>query len=330
MTNKILLNPGPTNTSVNTKIEQWKGTDQCHRELDFLTRLNGIQGALKDHVFPRGQGQVAIMAGSGTTALQSMITSLLPNGATIIKAGSYGQRAIDIAITYKIDHSIIHSRTISDLVEDSSIEYVYFVENETSTAEQYNLKEMCEIYPNAKFFIDATSAFGASEYLPYFDRIVALSFCGNKCLQSTPGLGIVVWDGQQEVEKRSFFEDLSKYGLNKLPFTLPTQSVYALQEAISHSLSNKKLFDDRRNKLIRDFKKIGIECINENPSNSVIGFVHPTRDYDSLFRFLENKNIIIYSGIFDKKNSFRISTMSYIFDEFYDKIIGSFYDSCLS
>lgn len=329
MTNKILLNPGPTNTSLATKIEQWNGTDQCHRENDFLIRLNSIQKKFSDHVYPRNQGQVAIMAGSGTTALQSMITSLMPNGTVIINAGIYGQRAVDIAKTYKIEHSVIHSRTINDLEEDPNIEYMYFVENETSTAEHYDLEQMCKIYPNSKFFIDATSAFGASEYLPHSDRIIALSFCSNKCLQSTPGLGIVVWDGQQEIKKRCFFEDLSKYGLNKLPFTLPTQSVYALQQAISHSLSKKLLFNNRKNKLIRDLKKIGIKCVNENPSNSVIAFTHPSRNYDSLFRFLESEGIIIYSGVFDKKNSFRISTMSYIFDEFYDKIIRSFYDSCL-
>jgi len=33
---KILLNPGPTNTSIITKLAQWRGTDICHRTTEFL------------------------------------------------------------------------------------------------------------------------------------------------------------------------------------------------------------------------------------------------------------------------------------------------------
>lgn len=330
MVNNILLNPGPTNTRLETKIQQWKGSDQCHREADFLLKLNEIQEILRRTVYHGDKGQVAIMAGSGTTAMQSMITSLLEDKVVILKAGAYGQRAIEISSAYKIKHSVIISSSIEDLKVNTSVKKMYFVENETSTGEKYDLKRMCEIYPNAEFLIDSTSAFGASEYLPYSDRIISLCFCSNKCLQSTPGLGIVIWNGTEKVKERSYYENLSRYGLNKLPFTLPTQSVYALEEAIKYSLKNKSIFDQRKENLIKDLEKFGIVCVNQNPSNSVIGFVHPTKDYKTLSSFLRERGIIIYSGISGKKNSFRVSTMSCVFDEFYNKIIRSFYDSCLS
>ena len=324
MISKILLNPGPTNTSFMTKIKQWIGSDKCHREQDFQEKLNNIQKLLKNQVYSNDTGRVAIIAGSGTTAMESMISSIIEDEVVVINAGPYGKRAIDMMSVHKIKHKIVNSKTIDDLQYNDSIDRVYFVENETSSGEKYSLSRMREIYPKAKFYIDATSAFGASEYLRYSDYIIGLSCCSNKCLQSTPGLGIVIWNGTEENKHRSYFGDLSKYGINKLPFTLPTQSLYALEQAIKTSLNNKNIFDSRRDKIVSDLQKMNIACISKNPCNSVIAFKHPNKNYTELKTFLNKKGIVIYSGVEGIDNSFRVSTMSHIFDKKYYKIIRSF------
>ena len=326
----ILLNPGPTNTRFMTKLYQWIGSDKCHRENDFKDILTGLQENLLSKVFPEKNGRIAIMGGSGTAAMEAMISSLAPKGITAISAGNYGKRAISILDAFKIEHKIISSKTIDDLSYDENIKFVYFVENETSTCEHYSLKNMCQIYPNAKFFIDATSSFGASDYyVDYSDRIAGLSFCSNKCLQSTPGLGIVIWNEEIRTHKRSFYGDLSKYNIGKLPFTLPVQSVYALKYTVSKNSSNKESFDLRRDRLIKELSSFGITCLNRHPANSIIAFRHPNRSYDQLHSFLKKKGIIIYSGIDGINNSFRISTMSVKFDKSFNKIIGALHDSCL-
>ena len=330
MIRKILLNPGPTNTSVTTKLLQWIGSDQCHREDTFLDKMNNVQEVLRKEVYNSNKGIVAIMGGSGTTALEAMIASLMEDGTTIVKAGKYGQRAIEIAKTFGIEISIIESSNIDDLEKNKNIKNIYFVENETSTGENYSLEKMCKIYPNAKFLIDSTSAFGASDYRKFSDKIIGLSFCSNKCLQSTPGLGIVIWDGKQKLKHRTYYGDLSKYGPNKLPFTIPTQCLYALEQSINTSIFNKKVFDLRSSKIIKDFELIGIKCLNVQPSNSIIGFKHPVLKYDDLQKRLSKVGIVIYSGIEGVERSFRISTMSYIFDKEYKRIIRSFYETCIS
>lgn len=325
----ILLNPGPTNTRFTTKIHQWLGTDKCHREDEFKEILRKLQNKLLSKVSLKDSNKVAIMAGSGTTAMEAMIASTIEDGIIVINAGKYGQRAIEMMKTFKIDFHEIKSRTIEDLTYSESYKKVYFVENETSTGERYSIGKMSKIFPNAKFFIDSTAAFGASNYLPHSDKISALSFCSNKCLQSTPGLGVVIWNGDLTLHKRSYFGYLGHYGYDKIPFTLPTQSIYALNEAIDHSLENKTIFNKRREKLIKEFDKIGITCLNKNPCNSIIAFEHPTRDYDNLKEFLYKRGIVIYSGIEGVKNSFRVSTMSCLFDQKFKKIRKVFYDSCL-
>ena len=326
---KLLLNPGPTNTRFMTKVRQWLGSDVCHREQDFKNVLTSLQNSLLSCVNFTGDGRVAVMAGSGTAAMEAMVASLVPSGTVVINAGSYGLRATQIFETFGIEHEIVESSTIEDLVKCENARYVYFVENETSTGEHYALSEMCKIYPNAKFFIDATSAFGASEYREHGHQIAALSLCSNKCLQSTPGLGIVLWDANLEVYGRTFYGDVSRYHVGSLPFTLPTQAVYSLEYTINSSLNNKALFNKRRDRLIKEMDAIGIQCLNKHPSNSVIAFKHPTMQYQELHDFLLKRGIVIYSGVPGVDKSFRISTMSAKFDKQFNKIIKVFYDTCV-
>jgi aspartate aminotransferase-like enzyme len=188
---------------------------------------------------------------------------------------------------------------------------------------------MAQLFPNAKFFIDATSAFGANEKYKLCNRVMGFSFCSNKCLQSTPGLGIVIWRSNMENFKRSYTGDLSKYNNGILPFTLPVQSVHALKYTLTKIEKNKLTFDTRRDILIEKLENIGIKCLNKYPCNSIMAFKHPKMNYRQLHDFLKHKGIIIYSGVRGHKNSFRISTMSTKFDRSLNKIIRALNDSCI-
>lgn len=329
MFNKLLLNPGPTNTSLMTKIKQFLGTDVCHREQSFKETLSDLKRLILN--VGNVEGNVSILAGSGTTALEAMITSLCPPGTLVIDAGKYGSRAVKIFNTYNINCKVLKSKTSEDLSVSKDIKWVYFVENETSTGENYSLDVMVEKFPNAKFFIDSTSAFGASDYKQFNKKIAALSFCSNKCMQSTPGLGIVVWKDYLELQQRTFFTSLHRYKGDNLPFTLPTQSVAALFYAAKKlsDKNNKVLFNIRRAKIIKALSHEGIECVNKNPANSIIAFIHPKLNYLELHDFLLARGIVIYSGVPGIKNSFRVSTMSVKFDNKFSKIKGAFHDSCL-
>ena len=331
--NKILLNPGPTNTLEQVKEAQTKYSDVCHRTDEFLFLLDETKQLILKTFggkMDMSEWNVSIFGGSGTAAMESLISSLINNVGVII-AGKYGQRALEIMSVYNIKNETIYCDNIDELLIDNKRKKVYFVENETTTGEKFDLKKMISLYPNCKFYIDATSSFGASDYRKYLDRIDAISFCSNKCLQSTPGLGIVLWRKNLKVYHRNYYLNLKKH-TDRLPFTLPVQSVAALNYSLKAraSFNTEKAFNDRRDKIIQDFQNIGIKCINKNPSNSVIGFKHPTKSYEELEQYLQCRNIVIYNGIKDIKNSFRVSTMSTLFDEKYSYILRCFNDSCLS
>ena len=95
---------------------------------------------------------------------------------------------------------------------------------------------------------------------------------------------------------RNYCLNLQKFTkTGDVPFTLPTQSVYALNSSLKESRDSievQKLFQKRRDNLIYSFSKIGIECLNENPSNSIIAFQHPTKTYEQLSDFLYKMGLL--------------------------------------
>ena len=331
MANKFLLNPGPTNTRFKTKYAQWKGSDVCHRTPEFYKILEETKELLLNRFeyWRHSEFTIALMGGSGTTAMEAMISSLINKNITIINAGIYGQRAIDMMKIYGIKYNEIKCKNIGELKSNKKYKNVYFVENETTTGEKFDVDKMSELYPNAKFYIDATSSFGSSDYRNSINQIAALSFCSNKCLQSTPGIGIVIWDSELKIKSKSYYCDLKRYIGNDIPFTLPVQSVYALNKTLKISSNNQEIFRNRRDMLINDLSKVDIECINVYPSNSIIGFKHPTMDYETLKDYLYEKGIVIYAGVKGVKNSFRLSTMSVLFEKKYKFLIKRLHDSCL-
>lgn len=327
----ILLNPGPTNTSKEVKNAQTKYSDVCHRTDEFInilkeTKRNILLRFSADISFD--EWEIAIFGGSGTAAMEALISSLLSDCQTIV-AGKYGQRASDMMSVYGIKNHNILCNNINDLKSSSEKANLYFVENETTTGEKFNLGSIIEKFPNHRLYVDATSAFGATDYKKYISNIDAISFCSNKCLQSTPGLGIVIWRKDLKIYNRSYYLNLAKYVNNSLPFTLPVQSIAALSEALVSSAMTESDYNRRRDKLIKDFKSIGIECVNKEPSNSIIGFKHPNKSYQQLKNTLNGDKIVIYEGIPNMENSFRVSTMSSIFEKEYEYIIGCFRDTCV-
>ena len=329
MSSKFLLNPGPTNTRLRTRYAQFKGSDVCHRTPDFYGILDETKHLLLNRFKTNGKFDIALIGGSGTTAMEAMISSLVSDKITVINAGIYGQRAIDMMKIYNIDYREVKCRDFVDLKPNKKYKNIYFVENETTTGEEFELGRMCELYPNAKFFMDSTSAFGASDYSGLTERISAISFCSNKCLQSTPGLGVVIWNSKLTLYKRSYYCDLEKYIGKDIAFTLPVQSVYALNKTLKISTDNKNVFDRRADMLIVELQKIGIECLNIHPSNSIIGFKHPKMSYEELRDYLYERDIVIYAGINGIDNSFRLSTMSNLFDKNFKKLMRLFRGSCL-
>src|SRR3989442_14607951 len=74
----ILLNPGPVNVSPRVQQALLRG-DLCHREEEFPALLVAVRAKLLQAFAPRGYTPV-VLSGSGTLAVEAMVSSALPEG----------------------------------------------------------------------------------------------------------------------------------------------------------------------------------------------------------------------------------------------------------
>ena len=89
-------------------MQQFFSSDQCHREGEFKNTLLEVQQKLLS--ISKFGDNIAIIAGSGTAAMEAMISSLCPKNTLIINAGKYGSRAIDIFKVFNIKNKVVESK----------------------------------------------------------------------------------------------------------------------------------------------------------------------------------------------------------------------------
>ena len=74
----ILLNPGPVTLSARVR-QAMLNDDLCHREVEFATLQSGIRKKILDvYALKSRTWAIALLTGSGTAAVEAMITSLVP------------------------------------------------------------------------------------------------------------------------------------------------------------------------------------------------------------------------------------------------------------
>src|SRR5262249_21397772 len=98
----ILLNPGPVNVSPRVQQALLRG-DLCHREEEFSELLVAIRTKLF-LVLPPKDYPAAVLSGSGTLAVEAMVSSALPEGRKllVINNGVYGERMLRMAEAHRI------------------------------------------------------------------------------------------------------------------------------------------------------------------------------------------------------------------------------------
>ena len=99
----ILLNPGPATTTDTVKFAQVV-PDICPREKDFCQLMQFVSSELTSLVADTEQYTTVLFGGSGTAAVESILSSVMNDGViVIINNGAYGKRMCEIAEAYGLD-----------------------------------------------------------------------------------------------------------------------------------------------------------------------------------------------------------------------------------
>jgi len=204
MTTKLLFTPGPLTTSAGVKAAMLR--DAGSRDADFLAVVRSIRQRLLaiGGAAPGGNFECILMQGSGTFAIESVISSAIPRDGRLLVAvnGAYGRRIAQMGRVHGIEvetldtpeNRKIPAPEVADRLASSAFTHVAVIHCETTTGIVNPVEEIgaAVARSGAAFIVDAMSSFGA---IPIsLDRIHAdfLISSANKCIEGVPGFAFVL------------------------------------------------------------------------------------------------------------------------------------------
>lgn len=349
----ILLNPGPVTLS-NRVRQALLRPDLCHREAEFAELQDTVRTNLVDvYQLSNGDWAAVLLTGSGTAAVEAMLTSVVPNDGhlLIIENGVYGERMTKMAGVHRIPHTSLHHEwgqaidlvALEKMLGQNSFSHVALVHHETTTGRLNDLESVAGLckQANVPLLVDGVSSFGA-ESLKFDEwNIAACAATANKCLHGVPGISFVIARRDQlesaNRQPRTVYLDLVHYlqqqDAGSTPFTQSVQCLYALDEAL-HELNDEGGQPARQKRYWRHMKIIregmirnGITALlDESECSCVLQAYNLPKNitYSELHDHLKACGFIIYAGQGDfAKNIFRVSAMGDITDEDMEKFVES-------
>jgi len=333
----LLLTPGPLTTSRTVKqamVHDWGSRDAAFIEINrtVLQRLPEIIN---------GQGSfVAVpMQGSGTFAVEAMLTSFVPRGGGVLLLinGAYGHRAkriLDIAGRKTVVHETAED-TPPDLEavdrilrSDAGISHVFAVHCETTSGILNPIGEIAAIAERhgKRLLIDAMSAFGALPLDAATTRFDAVAASSNKCIEGVPGLGFVICRRAALAETggnattlvldlHDQWRAMEKTG--QFRFTPPIHVIVAFHQALAEFAAEGGVagrggrYAENCRILIDGMRSLGFRTLLPDALQApiIVTFHMPTDprfDFQRFYDGLKDRGYVIYPGKLTVADSFRI------------------------
>lgn len=335
----ILLNPGPATTTDTVKYAQVV-PDICPREKDFTDLMSSIIQDLTEFVDTSGEYTAVIFGGSGTSAVEAVISSAAgKDSILIINNGAYGKRMCDIAEIYGLNfiefkgtsYEPLDLYSLESVIKENSISHICIVHNETTTGLLNDIPaigKICKKY-NIMMIVDGVSSYGAIPINMKEMNITYLAGCSNKNLQAMPGVSFVIAskDALEQIKNispRNLYLNLYlQYDYFKrtgqMRFTPPVQTIYSLAQAIKElkkeGLGNRyERYSASWRTLIKGLQELGLTYIVpvEHHSRLITSILEPDIEgynFQDMHDYFYGKGFTIYPGKLDDCNSFRIANI---------------------
>jgi 2-aminoethylphosphonate-pyruvate transaminase len=342
----FLLTPGPLTTGKRVKevmVHDWGSRDATFLKInsEVLTRLSEIVNGGGDYV-------TVPMQGSGTFAVEAMLTTFVPPGGTVLMLinGAYGHRAkkiLDIARRATVVHETAED-TPPDLgvVERilatmPQITHIFAVHCETTSGVLNPIGEIGALARkyNKSFLLDSMSAFGALPLDAQAISVDAIAASSNKCIEGVPGLGFVICRRaaleQTAGNATTLVLDLHDQWRNfektgQYRFTPPIHVIVSFHQALTEffaeggQVGRGKRYAENCRVLIEGMRALGFEpLLSDNlQAPIIVTFRMPA---DTRFRFqefydrLKDRGYVIYPGKLTVADSFRIGCIGRLYPE---------------
>jgi 2-aminoethylphosphonate-pyruvate transaminase len=353
----LLLTPGPLTTGKRVKevmVHDWGSRDAAFLAInaEVLARLPEIVNGGADYV-------TVPMQGSGTFAVEAMLTTFVPPGGTVLMLinGAYGHRAkkiLGIARREVIVHETPED-TPPDLTKveaileaTPAITHIFVVHCETTSG---ILNPIAEIGALARkyrksYLVDSMSAFGA---LPLDAQAImadAIAASSNKCIEGVPGLGFVI--ARREalaktagnattlvLDLHDQWQNFEKTGQYR--FTPPIHVIVSFHQALTEFFAEGgqpgrgKRYAENCRVLIEGMQALGFEPLLSHNLQApiIVTFRMPA---DPKFRFqefydrLKDRGYVIYPGKLTVADSFRIGCIGRLYPDHMRGALGAIRD----
>lgn len=333
----LLLTPGPLTTSKAVKevmVHDWGSRDAA-----FLEINRSMLATLPRIINGEGSFVAVPMQGSGTFAVEAMLTTLVPPGGKclVLINGAYGHRAKRILDIARRSSTVYETPedTPPDLeaVEriiagDMSITHVFAVHCETTSGILNPIELIGALVAKhgRRLLIDSMSAFGALPLDARSTQFDAVAASSNKCIEGVPGLGFVICretaiadaKGQATtlaLDLHDQWQALTRTGQYR--FTPPIQVIVSFHRALEEfsaegaQRGRGKRYASNAKVLIDGMRELGFRTLlPDNLQAPIIVTFHmpenPKFVFESFYDKLKDRGYVIYPGKLTVADSFRI------------------------
>jgi 2-aminoethylphosphonate-pyruvate transaminase len=342
----FLLTPGPLTTS--RRVKEVMVHDWGSRDANFLRINSEVLEKLPGIVNGSGEFVTVPMQGSGTFAVEAMLTTFVPPDGKVLMLinGAYGHRAKKILDIARRD-SVVHETpedTPPDLAAvenilktDAGVTHIVAVHCETTSG---ILNRIAEIGALARrygksFLLDSMSAFGA---LPLDAPAIgadAIAASSNKCIEGVPGLGFVIARRaaieQTQGNATTLTLDLHDQWKNfektgQYRFTPPIHVIVSFHQALVEFFAEGgqpgrgKRYAENCRVLIEGMRALGFEPLLPDHLQApiIVTFrmpADPKFQFQAFYDALKERGYVIYPGKLTVADSFRIGCIGRLYPE---------------
>jgi 2-aminoethylphosphonate-pyruvate transaminase len=343
---KLLFTPGPLTTSATVKQAMLR--DLGSRDDEFIDTVRSIRERLLAvaGVRPGQSFEAILMQGSGTFALESVISSVLPPTGKLLMLvnGAYGERMVLMAgplgipvETLRCPENETHEpAALQSLLErDRTITHVGVVHCETTTGILNPVAEFGRLVRAAgrSYIVDAMSSFGAIPLDLEAAGVDYLVSSANKCIEGVPGFAFVIARRTALLATEGFARSISLdllaqwQGLEKtgqFRFTPPTHALLAFEQALRElevegGVAGRHARYATNHQIIAEgMARLGFQAhvpaARQSPIITTFRYpADPNFHFEEFYRRLSDKGFVIYPGKLSQADCFRIGCIGRLF-----------------
>jgi 2-aminoethylphosphonate-pyruvate transaminase len=329
--------------------------DWGSRDAAFLAINKSVLDRLPEIVHGRGTHVTVPMQGSGTFAVEAMLTTFVPpkGKCLLLVNGAYGQRAkriVEIAGRQAIVHETAEDtppnlKKVDQLLErNKDICHVFAVHCETTSGIANPLTAIAELVEShgRRLLVDAMSAFGALPIDVRRVRCDAIAASSNKCIEGVPGLGFVIAREAALAETKGNattltldlydqWQNLVKTGQYR--FTPPIHVIVSFHQALEEFFAEGgqpgrlNRYSENCRVLIEGMTGLGFRTLlgSNLQAPIIVTFhmpKHPAFVFQTFYDRLKDRGYVIYPGKLTVADSFRIGCIGRLYPDDMRRFIG--------